>query len=50
MKQGEPVRSIVLAEVVAANSDKVKVGQKVTTVAFWTEYAVVNEKSVRPAV
>jgi len=46
VKKGEPVRAIVLAEVVASKSTKYKEGTKITCMAGWFEYGVIHESVV----
>lgn len=46
--QGQAVRAFAMLEVVAANSQKFKVGDRVNGLSTWQEYTVLKDTAVMP--
>lgn len=49
IRKGEAVRAFAMLEVVAANSQKFKVGDRVNASSTWQEYTVLKDDAVLPA-
>lgn len=49
IKQGDAVRAFAMLEVIAANSQKFKVGDRVNASSTWQEYTVLKDDAVMPA-